>query len=56
MFALLRQLTQLDDTNVFADDQGKAQWPDIVAYADAPAFDVSVRYWTLSSLVAYPRS
>ena len=44
MFALLRQLTQLDDDHVFADDQGKKQWPAIVAYADAPAFDVSVRF------------
>jgi hypothetical protein len=48
MFALLRQLTQLDDTNVFADDQGKAQWPDIVTYSNAPAFDVAVRFWTMS--------
>ena len=37
MFSLLRQLTVLDETNVFADYQGNTQWPDIVAYAKTPA-------------------
>ena len=49
MFAVLRQLTELDDSNVFAHNQGRSQWPDISPYdksrgfwAKTASFDVSV--------------
>ena len=44
MFALLVQAHNftLLDTNVFADDQGPEQWPDIVAWAKNPEFVVKV--------------
>jgi hypothetical protein len=56
MFDLLRQLTELDDSNVFAKDQGRSQWPDITPYdksrgvwAKTASFDVSVRLRHFSS-------
>ena len=42
MFSILRRLTQLDESNAFADDQGRAEWPDINAYAKNPQFSVTV--------------
>jgi hypothetical protein len=51
MFAVLRQFTELEDSNIFAKNQGRSQWPDITPYdksrgfwAKTASFDVAVRF------------